>query len=230
MLTRLLPAGAPIRTVISSIASRTFPHQIVKLRKPILFMYLCGLMSACSSTQITPTTGQNVIYANGQATVCSVTKTSFVAIQPLGKDNDGRLVFRAAVNNGGRAPFNFGLENIRVTDGTGKPLHLFSRAEVERHARVRATWLAVAAGMNTASQSFAAAQPVQTYYTGNLATNSAYSVRNVNGEPIGSLNGYSNGTFQGSSTTYNPAGNARSTGDSSQHCYTNAEHSRAPFL
>lgn len=126
-------------------------------------------------------------------------------MQPLGKDSDGRLVYRVAVYNAGRTPFDFGPENIRVTDGTGKSIHLFTRAEVERHARVKATWLAVAAGMNAASQSYAAAQPARSYYSGTFNANSNYSAYNQYGRPVGTLNGYSNGTFSGSASTYDPA-------------------------
>jgi hypothetical protein len=195
----------PSRTRTNCSASSSTQCKILGFKKPILFLILCGLTSGCSTTQITPTAGQRVIYANGQATVCSVEKASFVAIQPLGKDGDGRLVYRVAVYNAGRTPFNFGPENIRVTDGTGKSVHLFTRAEVERHARVRATWLAVAAGMNAASQSYAAAQPARSYYSGTFNANSNYSTYNQYGRPVGTLNGYSNGAFSGSASTYDPA-------------------------
>jgi hypothetical protein len=156
---------------------------------------LCAFFTACASTRIEPRSGQNVIYSNGQATVCSKRPASFAAVQPLGTDADGRLAFRVAVYNTGSSPFNFGVENISLTDATQKPVHVYTRHEVERHARVKAAWQAVAVGLNAAGAAYLAAQPATTYYSGHF-----------HGQTVGgNFHSQTIGSFHGVSTTYNPA-------------------------
>jgi hypothetical protein len=147
---------------------------------------LCAFFTACASTRIEPRNGQNIIYSNGQATVCSKRPASFAAVQPLGRDDDGRLAFRVAVYNNGSSPFNFGVENIGLTDANQKPVHVYTRYEVERHARVKAAWQAAAVALAAAGDAYLAAQPTTTYYSGHF-----------HGQTVGS--------FHGVSTTYNPA-------------------------
>lgn len=165
--------------------------------------------------QIAPAPNQTVRYVDGSAMVISKMAKTGVGIIGLGaaSSNNDRPAFRIIFVNHSNSDVNFGLENIQVTDEHGRPVHIYSREELVRSAKTAALMRAFAIGMSAGAQSFAAAQPSTTTYSGNYYGGyngtSNYGVYNRYGENLGSINGYSSGTaygsVSGSSTTYNPA-------------------------
>lgn len=175
------------------------------VRKMAFFSILCCLLAACGTTRVTPKPGQKVVYSSGCPAIISKGRSSEVAVEPIGKDKDGRLLFSVLIVNSGKTAFNFGLENVTAFNGAGKPLRLYSREDVERHARVKAAWRKAAIAMSAAGESMSASLPTQTSYNGTYSGNSTYSVQNPSGQRVGTLYGNTTGYTSGTITTYNPA-------------------------
>ncbi len=176
--------------------------------------------AACSTPVVTPKAGQRIVYLSGAGAVLEKTKGAFVAVVPIGQVESGRMGFSVVVQNTGKQPFNFGLENIHAVDGTNSPLRLFSREQLEKEARSKAAWSAVAVGLGVAGQAMQASQPTQTFYSGshssttNYSGASNYSVYGAQTGYLGSIQGSNYGTAStygtssGVATTYNPAATA----------------------
>jgi hypothetical protein len=157
--------------------------------------------------QITAQPGQNVIYNRGNQVVVSSKKNGLVAIEGLGAaaQNNSRAMFCINYINKTKTPINVGLENITATNEKGQKIKLYSTEELRSEARRAAAIAAFAAGMNAGMQSYAAAQPSYTTYSGGYSGSSNYNAYNSYGNHIGSLQGNQTGNFYGSATTYNPA-------------------------
>ncbi|MEI6082485.1 MAG: hypothetical protein WCR44_08700 [Verrucomicrobiota bacterium] len=151
-------------------------------------------ISACSSIQVTPQSGQKVIYDHGNALVVGVKKNgdnAGVGMQGLGEYGGGRVAFGLLYHNKTKSTCDFSLANISATNAKGQKLRIYTGEELEREARTRAAIAAACIAMGQGAQSFAAAQPTYTSASG------GYNGYTPNGS-------YS-GTYYGSATTYNPA-------------------------
>jgi hypothetical protein len=162
---------------------------------PLLCIAIASIaLTACSSIQITPQTGQRVIYDHGNAIVVGVKKNgqnSGVGMQGLGEYGGGRVAFGVAFHNRCKSPCDFSLANISATNAKGEKLRIYTGEDLEREARTRAAIAAACIALGQGAQSFAAAQP--TYTSGSGGYN-GYT-------PYGSYSG----SYYGSATTYNPA-------------------------
>ena len=173
----------------------------------ILATSISLLLSACTSMQITAQPGQNVVFNRGNHAVISSKKAGLVAIEGLGAapQNNRRATFCITYINKTKSPVNVGLENISATNAKGQKIRLYSAEDLRNEARRQAAALAFAAGMNAGMQSYAAAQPSYTTYSGGYYGGANYNAYNSYGNHIGSLQGTQSGNFYGSASTYNPA-------------------------
>ncbi len=162
---------------------------------PLLSIAITSIaLTACSSVQITPQTGQRVIYDHGNAIVVGVKKNgdkAGVGMQGVGEYGGGRVSFGVLYHNKTKSACDFSLANITATNAKGQKLRIYSGEELEREARTRAAIAAACIAMGQGAQSFAAAQPT---YTSGSGGYSGYT-------PYGSYSG----SYYGSATTYNPA-------------------------
>lgn len=160
----------------------------------ICISILVVALTACSSIQISPQTGQRIIYDHGNAIVVGVKKNgekAGVGMQGLGEYGGGRVAFGVVYHNKTKSLQDFSLENISASNAKGQKLHIYTAEELEREARTRAAIAAACIAMGQGAQSFAAAQPTYTTASGGYngyTPNSSYS-----------------GSYYGSATTYNPA-------------------------
>ncbi len=179
------------------------------MRRSILLAGTVALLNVgCATTKVVPKPGQATFFSDGRAAVVCKAKQSHVIILPLGEDDRGRLGFTVMVKNLSRFPFNFGTENVGATNQSGKPVKVYSREKLESEARTQAALMALAVGMNAAAQSFQAAQPSQTYYSGTYAGSANYNAFGRNNAFVGNISGTQSGQFSGVATTYNPAASA----------------------
>ena len=129
-------------------------------------------------------------------------------VLPQGQNEKGRLEFIVMVHNFSKQPFNFGTENIRAEDQKKKAIKIFTREKLESEARAEAAWMAFAVALNSAGQSFQAAQPTQTFYSGGYSGAANYNVYGKNNGYLGNIAGTQSGSTFGVATTYNPAATA----------------------
>jgi hypothetical protein len=151
-------------------------------------------LTACSSIQITPQTGQRIFYDHGDAMVVGIKKNGENAgpvMKGLGDYGGGRVAFGILYHNKTKTLCDFSLANISATNAKGEKLRIYTAEELEREARTRAAIAAACIAMGQGAQSFAAAQPTYTTASG------GYNGYTPNGN-------YS-GSYYGSATTYNPA-------------------------
>ena len=189
---------------ISPPAPHSYNSQILRL----LTLIACTFFGACATTTITPRAGQNTFFSGGAGGVASKGKQTGVIVLPQGKNQKGRLEFIVLVHNFSKQPFNFGTENIRAEDQKNRAVKIYSREKLEAEARADAALLAFAIGMNAASQSFQAAQPTQTFYSGGYSGTANYNVYGKNNGYLGNIAGTQTGSTVGVATTYNPAATA----------------------
>ena len=169
---------------------------------------VAGMLTACAQLQITPAPGQNMVFQQGKACVIPLKQNGEkqgIGVIGAGSYEGGRAVFTVLFHNHTKSPINFGLENITATDAKGRPLRIYTPQEITRQIRTQAAIAAMAVGLSAGCQSFAASQPSYTTYSGSYNGYSNYNAYSAYGRPIGSLQGYQNGTVYGTATTYNPA-------------------------
>jgi hypothetical protein len=192
----------------------TFDNPTQKMRiqlapiQSISLVALTGVLSACAPLQITPAPGQNMVFQQGKACVIPLKQNGQkqgIGVIGTGSYEGGRAVFTVFFHNQTKSHVNFGLENITATDAKGKPLRIYTPQEITQQIRMQAAMQAMAVGLSAGCQSFAASQPSYTSYSGSYNGYSNYNAYNAYGRPLGSLQGYQNGSIYGSSTTYNPA-------------------------
>jgi hypothetical protein len=98
-----------------------------------------------------PTADQTVRYEQGIPTIENVS----VRVLPVRELDHGSIQFKVAVFNSGEQPYNFGTENVRVSDN-GEAVQVFTREELEHKAKNRAMWsqigYAMLAGAAAAAQ------------------------------------------------------------------------------
>ena len=150
-------------------------------------------LTGCASVQITPASGQHMVYSNGIPVVMPLNENGenpCIVVSGHGSYGSGRVLFDLAFMNRTPKPIDFGTENISVTDGAGKPIRVYTREEIEREIQRAATMQAITVGINACSQSIAAAQTSYTTYSGGYG---------------GYYPNAPSGTYTGSATTYNPS-------------------------
>lgn len=114
---------------------------------------ISGPASAAKTVALQPIAGetQEVRYEQGIPTV----ENFSVRVMPLRELDHGSMQFAIAAFNSGDRPFNFGVENIKVSHN-GQEVPVFTRDELEKKAKSRARWsqlgYALLAGAAAAAQ------------------------------------------------------------------------------
>ena len=112
--------------------------------------------------------GQETVRFNqGVPTLDLELKDGVVQVTPLGIDH-GSLAFGVAVYNDSRQPANFGIENVAASTGGGS-LRAFTKDELERQAKNRATWTQIGLAFLGAAAATAAASQ-RSYYRSTYVT------------------------------------------------------------
>ena len=106
-------------------------------------------------------------FNQGVPTVDLELKDGVVQVTPLGVDH-GSLVFGVAVYNDSRQPANFGIENVAASTGSGS-LRAFTKDELVRQAKNRATWTQIGLAFLGAAAATAAASQ-RSYYRNTYVT------------------------------------------------------------
>ena len=110
---------------------------------------------------------ETVRFHQGVPTVDLELKEGVVQVTPLGIDH-GSLVFGVAVYNDSRQPANFGIENVAASTGSGT-LRAFTKDELVRQAKNRATWTQIGLAFLGAAAATAAASQ-RNYYRSTYVT------------------------------------------------------------
>jgi len=123
-------------------------------------------------------------YFKGVPTIELEMNDGIVRLTPLPLDH-GSLAFAVAVYNDGQVPANFGIANV-VPAFAGKPVQVFTRADLERKAKSRAFWSQFGIALLGATAATASASMRDTY-SGTLVTprgtyRSFYSVPSIYGQ------------------------------------------------
>ncbi len=137
-----------------------------------------------------PATGQELRYERGEAMVVSRASGTTVRVLPHANGPHGRIMFTVLVFNQTTASFNFGYENVAISNDKG-PVRLFTLEDMKREALKSARWKAAAVVMAAGLQSYSAAQ------------NTTYSSSGTVYGPRGQM-----ATFNSSGSAYNPALNS----------------------
>lgn len=110
---------------------------------------------------------ESVRYNQGVPTVALEMQDGVVQVTPLPMDH-GSLSFGVAVYNDSRRPANFGVENLSAANaGTG--VGIFSKAQLAKQAKNRATWTSIGLALLGATAS-AAASSQRNYYRSTFVT------------------------------------------------------------
>jgi hypothetical protein len=133
-----------------------------------------------------PASGQQLRYERGNAMVVSDANGSIVRILPHANGPHGRMIFTVLAFNKSEAPFNFGYDNVGVSNDKG-PVRLFTLEDMRREAVKSARWRAAAVALAAGMQSYSAAQ-ASTY----SSSGTVYGQRGM-------------ATFTTTGTAYNPA-------------------------
>jgi hypothetical protein len=133
-----------------------------------------------------PTAGQELRYDHGESMVVSRQASSIVRVLPHANGPHGRMIFTVLAYNQGATPFNFGYENVGVSNGKG-PVRLFTLEDIRKEAQKAANWQTFAVALAAGAQAYSAAQ----------ATTYSSS---------GSVYGYGgSASYYSSGSSYNPA-------------------------
>ena len=117
---------------------------------------LCSV-SACASYQIAPapSTGIAARYDHGRVVLLSHGRRSAVAIRPVYRLFRDRIVLAVMAYNGSGYPVNLGYENVRVTDESGRSVHLISAdqlsSQAKSHAFLEKVMVSVLSGVDAAT-------------------------------------------------------------------------------
>jgi hypothetical protein len=182
--------------------------KLISKKLLLSLIIISAFLSACAPLEISPVPGQNIVYQQGKACVIPLRKNgekAGIGVVGGGSYPGNRVVFVVFFHNHSKAPVNFGIENISVTDASGKSLHIYTPQEITQQIRIQAAMQAMAVGLSAGCQSFAASQPSYTTYSGSYNGYANYNAYNSSGRPLGSLQGYQSGNVYGTATTYNPA-------------------------
>lgn len=141
------------------------------MKMAISFATLCVATAAHAAPSLEPHAlvleDQGVRYLKGVPTLDQLRDHGAIQIKFLTWDH-GNAVFAVAAYNGSTMPANLGIENVSVQAG-GKPLRIFSAAQLAQKAKNRAMWgqigLALLGGVAAAS-----AANQRSYYSGHLAS------------------------------------------------------------
>ena len=138
---------------------------------PLRALALAALMlPACSTLRITPQPGQRTLTAQGREFVVSAGTRGMVWIGAV--DASGlpsfatRLPYRLHFRNLTAASASLGLQDVSASDGSGRPLRLYTARDMERLERT-SEFETMAARMDAASRAFAAPLPNFTDYSVN---------------------------------------------------------------
>ncbi|TQV88282.1 hypothetical protein [Aliikangiella coralliicola] len=157
------------------------------MKKSIILALLLLFQLGCSSTLLLspqPYEGQEQIYKEGIQTILSA-KNSLVAVRPAFNQyqSNQRPRFVVSVLNGTDTPYDFSVENVRVTVD-GFEHKVFTYEELVAEIKSNQMWAAIGAALNSMSRSMQAQQAGTTYHTG--AVNS--TVNNSYGQNLGTIN------------------------------------------
>ena len=104
-----------------------------------------------------PAADQELRYERGDAMMVSRAPGSIVRVLPHANGPHGRMMFTVLVYNQSGAPFNFGYDNVAVSNDKG-PVRLFTLEDMRREAVKSARWRAAAVALAAGAAGYAAAQ------------------------------------------------------------------------
>lgn len=174
----------------------------------LAIIFLCLSLFGCASqVRVDPllSTDQERIFRDGVPAVISK-KGLVVLVAPAAviRESKDQPKFVVSVANTTQASFDLDTTNfIALLDG--KPLKVFTHAEIERDIKSKQAWSAVAVAMSGAMQAASAQQAASNSYTsGTYRSNTQGNFNSYGRSNIyGSYNASTNGTYSG--WTYNPA-------------------------
>lgn len=183
----------------------------------MLALSLGGCAQIQIGNQLVPGAGQKLEFVKGAPYTRSEGKTSQVILLLKSKQTfaGDRLQLNLAAFNGGDAAFNFGLENIAVTDARGEKIELvpFEQIAAEIQAEIKRRQMAA---NYMAYQAMTAKTTTTTSQFGNYSGTSNFNANTYGTGGYANTYGniYNSGTYSGHSTTTttNPAANSAAAG------------------